>query len=260
MTTLYEVYAIKYGHLDGRPPDALIEGADPHESTLAISYYVWLCIGPDGPVLVDLGFSEKTGTKRGRQVIRTPMAGLQAMGVSVEEVKDIVITHLHYDHVGNFDAFPNAGFHLQDAEMAYTTGRDMTDERKRHFFEVDEVCAMVRHVYADRVIFHAGDEELFPGFSVHHLGGHTAGLQCVRVFTRRGWIVLASDAAHLYRHFQERLVFPNYHDAEGVLAGYDKVRDLADSPDHVIPGHDPKVMEIYPAASEGLAGIAVRLD
>lgn len=260
MTALYEVYAIKYGELGGRSPADLIEGADPHESQLAINYYVWLCVGPDGPILVDLGFSEKTGSRRGRQFLRSPMAGLEAMGVSVADISDIIITHLHYDHVGNFDAFPNARFHLQDGEMAYTTGREMLDERKRHFFEVDEVCAMVRHVYAERVVFHAGDEELSSGLSVHHLGGHTAGLQCVRVFTRRGWVVLASDAAHLYRHFEERVVFPNYDDSDAVLAAYDRVRDLADSQDHIIPGHDPSVMDRYPPVSDALSGIAVRLD
>ena len=260
MTALYEVYAIKYGHLGGRNPSDVVEGADPHESALAVNYYVWLCVGPQGPVVVDLGFGAATGKRRGRDVLRTPMEGLAQMGVSPGAVRDVVITHFHYDHVGNFDGFPNARFHIQDAEMAYATGRDMLDEKKRHFFEPDEVCAMVRHVYGDRVVFHDGDAELFPGLSVHHLGGHTKGLQCVRVFTRRGWVVLASDGAHLYRHLRDRTVFPNYHDPDAVRAGYDRLSDLADSPDHIIPGHDPQVMDIYPAVSDALADIAVRLD
>ena len=260
MTEQYEVYAIQYGSLGERMASDMMEGGDPHEGPLSISYYVWLCVGRDKTFLVDIGISPPVGKRRKRTILRTPMEGLELMGVKPESIQDIIITHMHYDHVGNFDGFPNARFHLQDSEMAYTTGRHMLDERKRHFFEPDEVCAMVRNIYGNRVVFHDGDDELAPGLSVHHLGGHTAGLQCVRVNTRRGWVVLASDAAHLYAHLERRMVFPNYFDPQAVLAGYDRVAELADSWDHIIPGHDPKVMENYPAKSAELEGIVVRLD
>jgi len=260
MTDIYEVYAIQYGSLGKRMESEMMEGGDPHEGPLSISYYVWLCVGKDRTLMVDIGISPPVGERRQRTILRTPMEGLELMGVAPASIRDIIITHMHYDHVGNFDGFPNAKFHLQDSEMAYTTGRHMLDERKRHFCEPDEVCAMVRNIYGDRVVFHDGDEELAPGISVHHLGGHTAGLQCVRVNTRRGWVVLASDAAHLYAHLERRMVFPNYFDSKAVLAGYDRVAELADSWDHIIPGHDPKVMQRYPAKSSDLEGIVVRLD
>ena len=44
------------------------------------------------------------------------------------------------------------------------------------------------------------------------------------------------------------------------LEGYERLRALAPSPDHIVPGHDPLVMQIYPPAKPELKDIAVRLD
>ncbi len=93
----------------------------------------------------------------------------------------VVLTHLHYDHVGGFDQFPNAQFHLQDREMAFATGRNMIESEYSHPFTARHVAEMVMAVHAKRVCFHDGDAELAPGVSVHHIGGHTDGLQAVRV-------------------------------------------------------------------------------
>src|SRR5690606_6274997 len=118
------------------------------------------------------------------------------------QVQDVIVTHMHYDHVGTFADFPRARFHLQDTEMAFATGRHMCHGYLQHAYEVEDVTAMVRLAYQDRIVFHDGTQELAPGLSVHHIGGHTAGLQCVRVWTRRGWLVLASDASHYYEQLR----------------------------------------------------------
>ena len=110
------------------------------------------------------------------------------------------------------------------------------------------------------MIFHDGDEELTAGLSVHRVRGHTMGLQAVRVHTRRGWVVLASDASHYYEHFEKARAFPVVFHVGDLIDGYRKLASLAASPDHIIPGHDPLVMHRYPAASEALRSIAVRLD
>ncbi|HSQ05085.1 MAG TPA: N-acyl homoserine lactonase family protein, partial [Burkholderiales bacterium] len=198
--------------------------------------------------------------KRGRRLVRTPRAALELLGVKADEVREAVITHLHNDHVGTLEDFPNARFHVQDREMAYVTGRHMTHERLRRAYEPDHVAGMVRLVYEDRVMFHDGDGTIAPGISVHHIGGHTAGLQSVRVHTERGWVVLASDASHYYEHFERGTCFPvTFHLGE-VLEGSRTLGRLADSPRHIVPGHDPLVLQRYPAVAPNLEGIAVRLD
>ena len=119
---------------------------------------------------------------------------------------------------------------------------------------------MVRRVFAGRVRFHDGDEEIAPGLSVHFIGGHTMGLQSVRVMTKRGAVVLASDAAHLYAHLEQSRAYPVVYNVAEMLEGHRVLRRLASSPRHIVPGHDPLVAKLYPAARSGLDGIVLRLD
>lgn len=119
---------------------------------------------------------------------------------------------------------------------------------------------MVRMVFKDRVSFYQGDAQLAPGVSVHRIGGHTHGLQCVRVHTRRGWVVLASDCSHFYEHFEKKRVFTTMFNVGEAVEGYGRLLALAQSPRHIIPGHDPLVMQRYPSVSAQLEGIVVRLD
>jgi glyoxylase-like metal-dependent hydrolase (beta-lactamase superfamily II) len=167
---------------------------------------------------------------------------------------------LHYDHIGNFDLFPAATFHLQDLEMRYATGRHMGERFFSGAYDVEDVAGMVRRVYAGRVRFHDGDAELAPGLSIHLIGGHTMGLQSVRVRTRRGWLVLASDASHFYANMEQVRPFPIVWSVADMVQGYRRLRELAESPEHIIPGHDPLVLERYPAPSPELRGIVARLD
>ena len=256
---VHEVYAIRYGHHDRKAAENYI-GGDPHDILQPLAYFVWAIVGAAGTFVVDTGFAEDTGSRRGRQTVKPVGEGLRALGVDPDNVADVIVTHLHYDHCGNHDLFPRARYHLQDIEMAYATGRHMCHHEIRVPFEADDVVAMVRKVFAGRVVFHDGDEELAPGLSVHHVGGHSKGLQCVRVKTRRGHVVLASDATHLYAHVNEGRVFPVTYSVAETLEGYRTLRKLADSPGHIIPGHDPLVLSEYPAAKTGLDGWIVRLS
>jgi glyoxylase-like metal-dependent hydrolase (beta-lactamase superfamily II) len=256
----YEVFAIRYASLPNRKASENFIGGDPHESASDLDYFVWLARSKARTFVIDTGFDAKVGARRGRKMLNSPERGLKSLGVDAKKVKDVIITHLHYDHVGNFGVFPAATFHLQDEEMAYATGRHMAQGFFNYAYEADEVAAMVREVYKGRVRFHDGDAELAPGLSLHRIGGHTKGLQAVRVHTRIGWIVLASDAAHLYANVNETRPFPIVFDAGAMVEGYRRLRELADAPELVVPGHDPLVMRRYPAPSAELRGVAVRLD
>jgi glyoxylase-like metal-dependent hydrolase (beta-lactamase superfamily II) len=257
-TPQYEVYALKYAHHDRRASENFI-GGDPHDGPMPLDYFVWLIRGAGREVLVDTGFSRAMAEKRGRQHLRCPAESLRLLGADAARLRDVVITHLHYDHVGNFELFPAATFHLQDREMSYATGRHMGSECFRGAFEVEDVVGMVRRTYEGRVRFHQGDVELFPGVSLHLIGGHTMGLQVVRVATRGGWLVIASDASHFYANMEQERPFPIVWSVAEMVEGYRRMRGLAADAD-IIPGHDPRVMERYPAASATLQGVAVRLD
>jgi glyoxylase-like metal-dependent hydrolase (beta-lactamase superfamily II) len=256
---VHEVYAIRYAHHPRRSPENFV-GGDPHDVLQPLDYYVWAIVGAAGTIVVDTGFDETMGQQRQRELLKPVGEGLQALGIDPGQIEHVIVTHLHYDHTGNYDLFPHARYHLQDSEMAYASGRCMCHPQLRIPFEVEDVVAMVRKVFAGRVVFHDGAEEVAPGISVHHVGGHSRGLQCVRVKTRRGDVVLASDASHLYAHIDEGRVFPLVYNVGDVLEGYATIRKLAASRGHIIPGHDPAVLDRYPAARPGLEGWIARLD
>jgi len=226
---------------------------------MPLDYYVWAIVNSERTVIVVTGFDESAARRRGRQIVRPVPEGLMAIGISPDKVEHIVISHMHYDHAGNHDLFPHARYHLQDAEMAYCTGRCMGDSDVGGVFDADTVAAMIHKVFAARVQFHDGDDEIAPGITVHKVGGHTPGMQIVRVATQRGWIVLGSDSAHFYANLEPGRPFPILDNLPDYVEAQRTALQLASSPQHFIPGHDPLVLARYPSARSGLDGVA-RLD
>jgi glyoxylase-like metal-dependent hydrolase (beta-lactamase superfamily II) len=255
----YAIHAVRYARHDRPARDNFLD-TDPHDGPMPLDYFVWAIVGAERSFVVDTGFGPAEATARGRELIRSPGEGLRAIGIDPATVADVIVTHMHYDHAGNLDLFPNATFHIQDREMRYCTGRCMAHGHLSGSFAPADVEAMIRRVYQGRVVFHDGDAELAPGVSVHFIGGHTMGLQAVRVLTARGHVVLASDAAHLYLHLTERRAFPVVYNVADMLAGHDRLRRLASSERHIVPGHDPLVMRRYPASRPELETIVARLD
>src|SRR5689334_14749206 len=139
----YEIYAIKYATRDALRPAHFV-GGDPHNTPMAMDYFVWLVRNAERQYVIDTGFTREMAEKRKRVFLRTPAEGLALMGVNAKEVKNVILTHLHYDHVGTFHDFPAAQFHLQDDEMAYATGRHMRHHQFNHGYEVEEVIGMVK--------------------------------------------------------------------------------------------------------------------
>jgi len=258
-TETYRVYAIKYARHERRSPANFI-GGDTHDVPMPLDYFVWAVVGKDRTFLVDTGFDQAGADKRGRHITRPIHEGLQAVGIDPAGVQDVVITHMHYDHAGNRDLFPQARYHVQDKEMSFCTGRCMCHHPLALHFEPDDVASMVHKVFKGRVAFHDGDDEIAPGITVHHMGGHTAGLQVVRVRTEKGWMVLASDASHFYANMEGKRPFPAVYNVADMMEAYRRIYALADAPQLVIPGHDPQVLERFPAAGRKHEGWIARLD
>jgi glyoxylase-like metal-dependent hydrolase (beta-lactamase superfamily II) len=257
--SIYEIYAIRYAHHDRHAKENFIE-LDIHDFLQPLDYFVWAIVGGERSFIVDTGFDAAMAKRRGRELTKPIREGLQAIGVDASTVTNVIVTHLHYDHCGNYELFPRATYHLQDCEMAYATGRCMCDAHFRVPFEADDVTDMVRKVFAGRVKFHDGESQIAPGITVHKIGGHSKGLQCVRVDTKRGPVVLASDATHLYQHVAEGRIFPIFYNVAGVREGYATLMKLARDIHHIIPGHDPKVLDLYPAPRPELKNWIARVD
>lgn len=220
---------------------------DGHDGPMPIDYNLWILRNSHRTVLVDTGFSPRAAAERNRPQLFDPMEGLRRIGIDPDEITDIVISHLHYDHAGNIDRFAKARFHIQDSEVAYTTGRCMCQSYARMPFDVEDIVALVRRTYADRVIFHKGDDDLFPGLTLHAFPGHSGMVQGVLVKTARGPVLLASDATHFFANILNKKPIFLTIDTSATLESYDKAMKLAGGVDRIIPGHDPKVRWLYPA-------------
>ena len=257
---MWQVFALRYARHDRTAQENFFKPvADAHDA-MPIDYFVWLLRNADGrEILVDTGFDEPTGSRRGRTMLRPVEQCLEAVGTSAAAIRDVIVSHLHYDHAGNLGLFPNATFHIQDREVAFATGRHMCGTCLRPSFEVEDVVKLVRAVYADRVCFHDGEGEIAPGVTVHHVGGHTDGIQMVRVATARGPLVLAVDAVHFYANVARQNPFPIIFDIGAMVQGWRRARLLAGGDETlVIPGHDPLVRQSYPAVDTGAE--IIRLD
>jgi glyoxylase-like metal-dependent hydrolase (beta-lactamase superfamily II) len=255
---VYEIYAIRYGHLERTATHNFL-GGDEHDGPMPLDYYVWAITGANVCMLLDTGFDVATGAARGRQLVQPVEAGLREVGVDPAAVTDVIVSHMHYDHAGNHGLFPRARYHLQLEEMAHCTGSAMCHAAIRATYEAADVQAMIGKLFTGRVVYHDGTAEIAPGITVHRVGGHTRGLQVVRVRTARGWVVLASDAAHFYANWRQRRPFPIVDSVPEYLDAFGTIEALASSPQHVIPGHDPLVLASYPPAAPGLVN-AVRVD
>lgn len=245
MTIEYEVFALQYAR-SLRPSRDYFLLPDPHNGPLPMIYYVWVLKGPDRAIVVDTGFSAERAVERKREHLRCPTAGLAALGLDAADIETVILTHLHYDHAGNIARFPKARFIVQDEEVRFATGRHIKYAPVRLPFAADDVVELVRRNFDGRVRFVDGDAEVAPGVHVHLMGGHSRGLQAVSVQTRRGLVVLASDAAHFFENITLENPFPVVIDVAQNCESHDRLMAMAPSPDHLIPGHDPAVMELYP--------------
>ena len=259
MTAQYEVFAIRYATREARRPEHFI-GGDPHDGPMPMDYFVWVAKNADRAVVIDIGFTAESGGKRGRKLTRDPIDSLALVGVNAADVRDVILTHMHYDHVGNFHKFPHARFHLQEPEMHYAVGRYMRHQHLAKPFEPDDVCGVVRLNFDGRVTYHNGPADVAPGISVVPTGGHSAGLQFVTVNTARGIVVLASDVSHYYENMESGRPFSVAYHVGDMLEAFDTLRAHAPNPQHIVPGHDPDVMRRYPPPRPELEGIVVRLD
>ena len=104
----------------------------------------------------------------------------------------------------------------------------------------------------DHFIMYSGEADIGPGITLHPTYDHSHGLQSVRVHTKRGWLVLASDATHFYENMRTNRPFTTAFHIGEMLDAFRTLERLAPTPRHIVPGHDPYVMKEYPAPKASL--------
>ncbi len=210
---------------------------------IQVPLLAWAVKSEDGILLVDTG-SEVTHDaeiKHGLTIApacedRREVYAKQ--GIDPAEVKEIILTHLHWDHCFNLDLFPNAKIMVQRREMMYAIA---PLEPHMAPYERNVTNGMPPWVpYTNRMTMLSGDCQIHEGIEVYTLPGHTKGLQGVLVDTKKGKILICSDSFPLYENF-ECDVAPGIHtDLEVCLATMKKAHSLTDT---VLPSHDIRVLD-----------------
>ena len=251
----YEVYAIRYGVLRGFPTAALVAGADTARRT-DVALTVWLLRGSDGrAALVDAGFYRDAFLRRWKPAdYERPSDAVRRAGVRPEDVTDVIVSHVHWDHLDGADLFPRARVWIQADEYAHHVD-DAGRPRDRAIDSAD-AAMLARLRRAGRVRLVAGDStEVLPGVTVYTGGRHTFASQYAGVRTAAGAVVIASDNAYLYENLERRRPIAQTLDSAANLRAQARMARLATSARLVVPGHDPLVFDRFPAPGRGVARI-----
>jgi glyoxylase-like metal-dependent hydrolase (beta-lactamase superfamily II) len=252
----YEIYAIRYAELPDFPVAGLVKGADPARK-LDIAMMVWLVKGNGRNILVDAGFYRDQFFKQWKvkDFIKPSDAVAQA-GVKPEEITDVIITHMHWDHADGMDLFPKAKIWIQKDEYTYYTGEAWQQHRTHGGIDPDDVLAVVKLNMEGRVGLVNGDaQEIIPGITCYTGGKHTWQSQYVSVDTKAGKVVLASDNMYLYENLDKHVPIAATLDADSNLRAQDRMKQIAANPKLIIPGHDPAVFERFPKVAERVVRI-----
>lgn len=258
----WEVIAIRYGVLQARRRELFLryETYGEPDAETEMAYYFWVLRRGSEVVVVDTGFHPEVGRRRGRTCLAAPADALARLGVDPGRVSALILTHLHYDHVGNVAAFPEAELILPRKELEFWTGPYAARSQFGSHVEADEIARLDDVRRSGRVRLTDGTEQILDGVTAIVVGGHSPGQQVTVVTATEGPVVLTSDAVHFYEELELDRPFSVVADLEDMYGAYDLVKRLGEAPGSVVvPGHDPEVMARFPSVGDEAGGLAVKV-
>lgn len=276
----YSVWVLEYAYVGLYPKSGVIYGAH-NQGTIKLPYCYVLLKSDDRTIMVDVGYNFKAYGKTladrfGVTNWRDPKTVLAEVGVTPEEVTDVIVTHAHFDHFGNVEDFPNARFHIQESEFSKWLWA-LTLPKQFAWLQVaidpGDLLRASELAITGRLNLIDGDVEgLFPGIDVFLASdSHTFGSQFVRVNNDDGqdpWI-LAGDLRYTFENL-------NGYTGDGVyipvglasgsqlnlLLASDRMMNLVGREERrVIPIHEERLKDVFPAreTKEGLQLVEVTL-
>jgi glyoxylase-like metal-dependent hydrolase (beta-lactamase superfamily II) len=215
------------------------------DAPLRMDYFFWLLELTGETIVVDCGFDPAVGARLGRECLRAPEDALARLGVDTAAVRMLILTHLHYDHTGNLDLFPNAQLIVPRRELEFWTDPIAGRAQFAHLIVAEEIARVQRAQAEGRVTLVEGEQELAPGLVAIDVGGHSPGQLVLTVETGEGVVVLASDALHYYEELERDWPFDVLVDLEESYRALDTLRLLTADGQALVAGHDPLVLERF---------------
>lgn len=158
-------------------------------------------------------------------------------GIVPEEIKTIVLSHLHWDHAWNLELFPNARILVQREEMRHAIS---PNKHERSAYTLSQNCegcpGWLRGL--SRMEALDGDCELRPGLRVITTPGHTPGSQSLLVDTEEGLYALVSDFALTERNYTECVPIAIFTSVDDWYASHRKLKALGAK---ILPTHEVSV-------------------
>jgi glyoxylase-like metal-dependent hydrolase (beta-lactamase superfamily II) len=249
---LYHIYAVKYaGPL--KSSMAMVLWNTDWEKTVERNYYLWVIQGETETLLVDCGVAPSLAEERKISGYVNPVDVLRRIGIEASEVKKIILTHIHFDHVSGIELFPKATLYVQEKEFHFWI-KDPIAKKPPFLKFTDPVgnAYLANLEGTDRLILVQGDQVLMPGIELLLAPGHSPGLQVVAVNTLRGTAIVGSDCAHLFRNYEEEIPSSFIIDMIAWMRTYEKLKSRVSSFDLLFPGHDLKMWTDYPRVAEDI--------
>ena len=252
----YEIYAINYATLKSFPLGGLVEGED-RNHRIDIGMYVFLIKGGGHNILFDCGFYRPQFMRQWKPAnYEIPSSAIERAGVKADDISDVIISHIHWDHADGFDLFPNARIWIQKEELEYYAGEAWSGGKKRTAADPDDIVGLVKMNTEGRLTLVSGDaQQILPGITAYIGGKHTYQSQFIGVTTAAGTVVLASDNVYMYLNLEKHRPIAQSLDKESNLRAQDRMRSIASNVNLIIPGHDLAVMNRFPEVAPGVVRI-----
>jgi glyoxylase-like metal-dependent hydrolase (beta-lactamase superfamily II) len=250
----YEVYAVRYATLPQFRVSGLIAGADASRR-MDIAMMVWVIKGGGRTILLDAGFHRDDFVNTWHPTgFVPPSEAIGRLGVKAEDVTDVIISHVHWDHLDGIDLFPRARVWIQREEFDHHL--DSAGTVKNRAIDAGDAKILAGIAREGRVMLVDGDgKEIIPGISVYTGGKHTYASQFATVATAAGTVVLASDNVYLYENLARHVPIAQTLDSASNLRTQTRMESMASDPRLIVPGHDPEVFVRFPTPGNGVAFI-----
>ncbi len=256
-----EVYVLKYAVLKDPSPISNWVKDTPDKDSVSISFHFWLIKCPDGKkILVDAGcrMDLPNAVDFGLTDYKRPDSVLLSLGITAEEITDIIVSHPHWDHIDGLPLFPRATVWMQKKDYTHYVTDAWQEGNKPGGIAPRDMEYLLQLNMAGKLKLVEGDNlEIIKGITVYHGSRHTFDSQHVAVQSGNNRVVITGDDVWIYDNLQTMQPPPAFAtmDAKGYVRNMQRMKTLASKPDYILPGHDARIFTRFPAINNRVVRI-----